>query len=142
MSIYTTSERYALQTGSYNAGYDLYPLNTVVIKPSETIRVSTGEQILVGQSNVGLIFPRSSSHGKILVNTGVVDGGYKGKIMMSLTNYGEESITIHKDQSPAQFIVMPISQDKIIHVQEAEFMSLKSDDRGENGFGSTGSKIV
>ena len=140
-TIYTTSERYAQQTNNHNAGYDLYPLKTITINPGCTERVNTGDRVLVGANNAGFIFPRSSSHGKIVANTGVIDGGYKGDIKMSLSNYGTEPVTIRSNQSPAQLVVIPICRDPIVYLPPDDFANINSDNRGEGGFGSTGSTI-
>ena len=72
-------------------------------------------------------------HGIEASNAGVIDAGYRGEIMVRLTNIGRERYIIQHGDRIAQglVILMPI-----VHVEEAAELSPAG--RGENGFGSSG----
>lgn len=72
-------------------------------------------------------------HGIEASNAGVVDAGYRGEIMVRLTNIGRERYVIQHGDRIAQglVILMPI-------VQVEEAAELSPTGRGENGFGSSG----
>ncbi len=72
-------------------------------------------------------------HGIEASNAGVVDAGYRGEIMVRLTNTGRERYVIQHGDRIAQglVILMPV-----VHVEEA--VELSATGRGESGFWSSG----
>jgi dUTP pyrophosphatase len=120
-----------------DAGMDL----TITSEIENTIfKVSYGFGIAmeIPKGYVGLIFPRSSvrKYDLILSNcVGVIDSGYRGEIQATFkkTN-GVNSVKYEVGERGAQIIILPYPQVKII---ETDILS--ETERGEGGFGSTGS---
>lgn len=120
-----------------DAGFDLYSPIGVNISVGATVTIPTKLAISLPENTVGLIYPRSSlgtRHGIVLANTvGVIDSGYRGEIMLVVTNHGNRPYTIHAGDRVAQMIVTPYYAPDVIEVSD-----LDASDRGTGGFGSTG----
>jgi len=101
----------------------------------------TGLAIEIPEGYVGLIFPRSSNSKKDLYLTnhvGVVDSGYRGEIMFKFRPTKDIQTQGMPDvygvgERVGQMIIMPYPQ---INLIESE--TLSETDRGQGGFGSTG----
>ena len=121
-----------------DAGFDLYSPIGVNISVGATVTIPTKLAISLPENTVGLIYPRSSlgtRHGIVLANTvGVIDSGYRGEIMLVVTNHGDRPYTIHSGDRVAQLIVTPYYAPDVVEVD-----ALPDSDRGAGGFGSTGS---
>ena len=127
--------RHALQG---DAGVDLYAAAGGVLAPGERALVPTGVAVALPEGYVGLIAPRSglaARHGISLVNSpGILDAGYRGEISAVLINEGAEPFEYERGERIAQLVVVPFA------AQEYEVVAeLPSSDRGQGGFGSTGS---
>lgn len=120
-----------------DAGFDLHSPVNVTIRVGATVTIPTKLAISLPENTVGLIYPRSSlgtRHGIVLANTvGVIDSGYRGEIMLVVTNHGDRPYTIHSGDRVAQMIVTPYYAPYVIEVSD-----LEASDRGTGGFGSTG----
>ena len=102
------------------------------------IRIDTKTHVEIPEGYVGLVFPRSGlgSKGLRLANsTGVIDSDYRGPIIVVLEFNGERPFKLCKGERFAQLVIVPH------YVYEMEFVDELSDtERGEDGFGSTGTK--
>ncbi len=123
-----------------SAGMDLRACveNTLQIKPGETILIPTGISIYIQDPNLAAtILPRSGlghKHGIVLGNlVGLIDSDYQGPLMVSLWNRGTESFEINVGDRIAQLVIVPIVQTEFEIVEE-----FTASDRGEGGFGHTG----
>ena len=126
-----------------DAGYDIYSLESIDIKPSQTVKIRTG--ICVQLSHNPIIpekietycirFVERSSVGSkgIGLRAGLIDEGYIGELIVCLTNHGTTDYQILKGDKIAQFIVQKVETPHVVEVEE-----LDTTDRGQNGFGSTG----
>lgn len=125
---------------SGDAGCDLRSSHAAIIEPGERLTVSTGISIAIPAGYVGLVHSRSglaANHGVVVLNSpGTVDAGYRGEIRVTLLN---------TDKSKA-FEVQPgdrIAQLLVQRVERAHFVEvdiLPETERGQQGFGSTGTK--
>ena len=120
-----------------DAGVDLYARTGGELAPGERTLVPTGIAVAVPDGYVGLIAPRSglaARHGISLVNSpGILDAGYRGEIHAVLINEGDERFEYERGERIAQLVVVPFA------TQEYEVVSeLPATDRGDGGFGSTG----
>jgi dUTP pyrophosphatase len=118
-----------------DAGFDLYSTIDTVIPTKQRKTVNTGIAIQMPDNMAGLIWPRSGLSVKqgIDVLAGVVDAGYRGEIMVCLYNTSDENVAIHAGDRIAQIIFQEVPRVSM------EFHStLGSSQRGENGFGSSG----
>ena len=97
----------------------------------------TGIALEIPPGYVGLLFPRSSVSKTCLSlanSVGVVDSGYRGEIMLKYRDAGEANSFYKTGDRVGQLIVLPYPQIELIEVEE-----LSSTERGDGGFGSTGS---
>jgi dUTP pyrophosphatase len=99
------------------------------------LEYGTGLAFEIPEGHVGLLFPRSSisNSGLILTNSvGVIDSGYRGEVKVRFKHIPDTSHYKPGDRI-GQLMIIPYPQ---IELEEGE---LSSSDRGEGGFGSTGS---
>ena len=86
----------------------------------------------------GQVRPRSGlalRHGVTVVNApGTIDSDYRGEVGVIVINLGSEPFSIRRGDRIAQLVVVPVAT-----VRWEEVESLGTSDRGEGGFGSTGS---
>ena len=128
----------------FAAGADLYacidPNEIVEIEPGETVKLSVGIKTEIPDGYVGLIFARSGLATKQDLapanKVGVIDSDYRGEWFVPLHNHGNEVRTIANGERIAQVIFMPVP--KVIF-KTVTLDKLTETERGEGGFGSTGS---
>lgn len=119
-----------------DAGIDLALKHDVSV-PVGAHRVGdTGVRVAVPRGHVGMIFVRSSTGIKrklVLSNgTGIIDGGYRGPIKISLHNTGNTKQHIQAGDYIAQLVIIPIATNDIAEVRE-----LPHSERGTKGIGSS-----
>ncbi len=122
-----------------DAGLDLHAARDVTLAPGERSIVPTGVAVAIPRGYCGLTTPRSgraSRDGLSIVNTpGVIDSGYRGELQVILVNLDPTNdVTIARGERIAQLLVVPVAEPEVVEVQE-----LPPSERGEGGFGSTGS---
>lgn len=108
------------------------------VKPGEVILVPSGIAIHMDcQEMAATILPRSGlghKHGIVLGNlTGLIDADYQGEIKISCWNRGTDSFTINPGDRIAQLMFVPIIKVDFTVVKE-----FTQSERGESGFGHTG----
>ncbi len=96
------------------AGYDLFLINDIEIKPNEIIKIPTGLKAYFEEDEVLLIFVRSSMGFKYnirLVNqVGIIDADYynnkdnEGHIFIKIQNEGNETVKLKAGEAIAQGI--------------------------------------
>jgi dUTP pyrophosphatase len=122
-----------------DAAYDLHCTEGFALWPREHATVPTGVAIALPQGVAGLVTPRSglaSRHGISLVNSpGLIDPNYRGEIRIVLVNLGEARFEAHAGDRIAQLLLVPFVAPDVSVVDE---LPPSLDDRGENGFGSSG----
>ncbi|MGL5024623.1 MAG: dUTP diphosphatase, partial [Shewanella oncorhynchi] len=86
-----------------------------------------------------VILPRSGlghKHGIVLGNlVGLIDSDYQGPLMVSCWNRGDSPFTLEMGDRLAQLVFVPVVQAQFKLVDEFD-----SSDRGEGGFGHSGTK--
>ncbi|HVE76676.1 MAG TPA: dUTP diphosphatase [Actinomycetota bacterium] len=122
-----------------DAGLDLFASEDVRLGPGQRAMVSTGIAVAIPAGHAGYVQPRSglaAKHGIGLLNSpGLIDSGYRGEIKVILINLDSDSpVEIRKGDRIAQLVVLAVPQVMVIEASE-----LPDSDRGEGGFGSTGS---
>ncbi len=123
----------------YAAGYDLCAAIAEEwnLLPHETKLVPTGLAVAIPSGYFGGVFARSglaSKEGLRPANcVGVIDADYRGEVMVSLHNDGEQMKTIVPGQRIAQLVILPFLE--AVFQEEDE---LTETNRGDAGFGSTG----
>ena len=121
-----------------DAGFDLSSTERVHLAPGDRAMVSTGIAVALPANTVGLVCPRSglaAKHGVTVTNApGVIDAGYRGELKVILQNTGNSTVVFDEGDRIAQMVVVPL----IVGLPAVEVEELPNADRGDNGFGSTG----
>lgn len=116
--------------------YDL-----VSIPPHTTKMIPTGIAVEIPDGLFGGIFARSgiaSKRGLRPANcVGVIDSDYRGEIMVALHNDTDLNQTIENGERIAQIVMLPYAPSAFSWVD-----SLSGTERGDGGFGSSGTTEV
>ena len=117
-------------------GYDLFANEGAAIFPNETKVVKTGIAIQFPAGYGGVIKDRSSVATKkgLFTVAGVIDNGYIGEIGIALYNGTDSLIHVAPGEKIAQLVLIPTVNFEVTEVDEV----VSADQRGEGGFGSTG----
>jgi dUTP pyrophosphatase len=103
------------------------------------IAVPCGFSIELPTGYEGQVRPRSGlaiKHGVTILNApGTIDADYRGEVKAMLINMSETTFIIEPGMRIAQLVIAPVSR-----VTWHQLAELSSTDRGEGGFGSTGTK--
>lgn len=106
--------------------------------PNQVELIGTGVAINIANSGyVAVLAPRSGTghkRGLILGNgIGVIDSDYQGELKLSVWNRSQSVQTIEPLERIAQLVILPVQQVEFEVVEQ-----FTPSERGENGFGSTG----
>lgn len=126
-----------VRTYEDDAGLDLIVSKTTLIGPGTFRDIPCGASVELPPHQWGLVTGRSSALRKrgVLVNTGIIDPGYRGELFAGAWNMLDKDILIERGERIAQFIVVANATRHWIPTEVAE---LAPSARGSNGFGSTG----
>lgn len=109
----------------------------LTLAPGARALVPTGLTMAIPLGYEVQVRPRSGlayKHGITCLNTpGTIDSDYRGELKVLLVNLGNQAFEITRGERVAQLVVAPVIQG---HWVEVEMLS--STERGEGGFGSTG----
>ncbi|MHA1863305.1 MAG: dUTP diphosphatase [Candidatus Thorarchaeota archaeon] len=121
-----------------DVAFDLYSVIDYEIKPGERYAVPTGIAVEIPVGYEGQVRPRSGlaiKEGITVLNTpGTIDSGYRGEVKTIMINHGNASFQITKGMRISQLAIRPVPEVEFIETNE-----LSDTERGEGGFGSTGS---
>ncbi len=123
-----------------DAGLDLTATNITV--NNKYVAYKTGLAFEIPEGYVGLLFPRSSNCNKSLIlsnSVGVLDSGYRGEVEFrykytSVNETAEEFDVYDIGDKVGQLVIIPYPQVELIQSDD-----ISQTERGEKGFGSTGS---
>ena len=129
----------------FDAGLDLYSLESVFIPVGATKIIKTGVAIQIPVNMVGKIEDRSSLAAKGLrTGAGVIDHGYSGEVGVVLHNFSaaterepalyQEGYNIKKGDKIAQLLIYPVETPAVKEV----YLLWNNSERGSNGYGSSG----
>ena len=122
---------------SGSGGFDLYSTVRVDIPPGCNAKIGTGIKMAIPEGWVGIICPRSGVAAKSRVVPGarIIDSDYRGEIFIDLHNRGQDTFEVLKGERYVQIIFVPVNTN-------LEYVDTLDDvtERGDGGFGSTGSK--
>lgn len=121
-----------------DAGLDLHTLEDVTLAPGERTSVGTGIAVEIPDGHAGLVLPRSglaARHGISVVNApGLIDAGYRGEVRVLLLNTDRrETVSLTAGDRIAQLVVIAVELPAVVEVAD-----LSESERGERGFGSSG----
>ncbi len=120
-------------------GYDLFALEGVHLGSRQTLKVRTGIAVEARDSRTGaplglLVRDRSSMAARGIATTGgVIDAGYRGEILVVMTNLGDAAVHLKAGEKIAQMVPVPVLTGPVEEVE-----SLEDSLRAAKGFGSSG----
>jgi dUTP pyrophosphatase len=120
-------------------GYDVFALEGTVLAPRATVKLRTGIAVEARHPETGsplglLVRDRSSMAARGLTTTGgVIDSGYRGEVLIVMTNLGDVTQELHAGEKIAQMVPVPVLTGPVEEVE-----SLEDSVRAAKGFGSTG----
>jgi dUTP pyrophosphatase len=123
-----------------DAGLDLYAAERATVPPGGgRIDVGTGVAVEIPGRHAGLVLPRSGNarkHGITLTNApGLIDAGYRGELRVLILNTDpSDAFEISPGDRIAQLVIVAVALPSPVEVE-----SLAESERGERGFGSSGS---
>jgi dUTP pyrophosphatase len=114
-------------------------INTpVILKPLDRALISTGLHIELPEGFEAQVRPRSGLAIKkgitVLNSPGTIDSDYRGEIGVMLVNLSQEEVVIEDGERIAQLIISKYETAEWIRAD-----TLNKTERGESGYGSTGS---
>jgi dUTP pyrophosphatase len=120
-----------------DVAFDLYSIIDYELQPSERYAVPTGIAVEIPIGYEGQVRPRSGlalKEGITVLNTpGTIDSGYRGEVKTIMINHGNTPFQITRGMRISQLAIRPVPEVEFIEVDE-----ISNTDRGEGGFGSTG----
>jgi dUTP pyrophosphatase len=126
---------------SSSAGMDLRANldQAVILKPLERKLIPTGLFMELPEGFEAQIRPRSGlalKKGISVLNTpGTIDADYRGEIGIILVNLSDEAFEVEHGERICQMVI-----NKVETIQWNQVESLDESERGEGGFGHTGTK--
>ena len=137
-----TAEVNTIREERGDAGLDLYCPGNLEILPGETKCIDfkiqcEGLSDSDGRNVCYYLYPRSSiskTPFRLANSVGIIDAGYRGNLMAMVDNFSKEVQTIQKGMRLFQICGRYLEP---IHVELVE--ELSESERGNRGFGSTGS---
>ena len=127
------------RTRAGDAGFDLRCVEGFSLAPGERSVIATGVAVALPEGMCGLVVPRSglaARHGISVVNgPGLIDPSYRGEVRVVLVNLGSEPYEGEPGDRIAQLLLVPFAAPD---TRVVEALPASADDRGANGFGSSG----
>ncbi|MBO6532125.1 MULTISPECIES: dUTP diphosphatase [unclassified Allomuricauda] len=124
-----------------SAGMDLRAdlESPITLKPLERAIVPTGLYMELPVGYEAQVRPRSGLAAKkgitVLNAPGTIDADYRGNVGVILVNLSNEDFTVENGERIAQMVIAKHERAEWVEVE-----ALSETDRGEGGFGSTGTK--
>jgi len=126
-----------------NSNYYYFTENKLIVEPNGKVLIPSGIKVVVPKGYALIAFNKSGIASKkgLVVGAQVVDSSYRGEVHINLLNVTSESQIIEEGQKIVQFILIPIALIDPIVIDKDEYEEyFNNTERGEGGFGSTGSK--
>ena len=122
------------QGSAESAGWDIRSSQKVTLDPKSPTLLDTGFKCEIQPGFGLLLLSRSklASEG-FTVEGGVIDSDYRGFVKVILHNHTKNPKVIQKGERIAQAWFLPVP-----HIQWIKANELTTTDRGQHGFGSTG----
>lgn len=136
--------KFALDDGAYlperahtfDAGVDLRTPENVTLPGRASVIIDTGVHVEIPEGYVGMLKSKSGLNvNDGILSEGVIDAGYTGSIVVKLYNNSFYDKEFKRGDKITQLVILPCM---LYDVQEVKIDEIKGDERGDNGFGSTG----
>lgn len=114
-----------------DVGADVFAPRNWNLEHNCTIKMPLGFGVKIPNGYAGFVFPRGSTAKQgITCQLSPIDPSYIGEIHAIITNCGNDSYYITEGDKIGQLVILPC----VI----ADFVTASLEERGPNGFGSTG----
>ena len=128
------------------AGFDIAANQDIHLPIGCSTLVSTGIKVILPPQYEGQLRLRSSMYnrGFVMPNApGTIDSDYRGEVKVPIANIGhfDKVVKIEKGERIAQLVVKKLPDVALVNVSQERFDAYNASERGEGGFGSTGSGI-
>lgn len=123
----------------WDAGFDLKTPKEFFLYQFDQQTVDTGVHVEIPEGYVGILKSKSGLNKKFgITSTGTIDAGYSGSIQVTMHRHDEHPGAAMErfdaGNKITQLVILPLADiDELVQVDE-----IKSGERGDNGFGSTG----
>ena len=118
-----------------DAGLDIKSPVKALVRAHDSLVIRTGVHVELPLETAGLLGSKSGlmiNHD--ITNTGLIDEGYNGEIVVKLFNHGNEDYEIRVGDKISQLVVIPVLYPTV----EIVPYLVNGGPRGSQGFGSTG----
>lgn len=128
-----------------DAGIDFFVPNDhepITLKPNEDISIDAGIKVIVPEG-YALIFKEKSgvaTKKKLTIGACVVDSDYRGVVHLHLFNNGTTDQVINPGDKITQGLLIPVLLGGTEEISAEDYDKESNTERGEGGFGSTGTK--
>lgn len=117
-----------------DAAFDLCSMEAGVVKPHSYATFDTGVHFEIPYGYCGMIVSRSGLNSQYgITSTGLIDPSWTGSVGVILHNDGDEPFEVHPGDRIGQMIIF-----NVLMCNLELSGCLVDEDRGDNGFGSTG----
>lgn len=128
-------EKLPFRAHANDAGADvhvcMHDCETLTIGAHQTAKIPLGLGLILPDGYAAYVFPRSGLSSKgIVCELPPIDSGYRGEIHAIVTNCSDNVYIVHNGDRIGQLVITPV----VI----ADFITDDIEQRGDNGFGSTG----
>jgi dUTP pyrophosphatase len=116
----------------YNdAGADVYAKKRIILFGNSTEKIPLGFGVEIPDGFMGLVLPRSGLSSKgIFTQAAPIDSGYRGEIHAITTNTTSSKYIVEVGDRIGQLVIIPVVL--------ADFTTEDLENRGNQGFASTG----
>lgn len=123
----------------FDAGWDVYGLERVVIPAGGDALLSTGLRVAIPEGYCIQVNPRSgkATRDKLVIGARIIDAPYRGELKIHIINFGKEPVEISPEDPCAQLLVLRTAALLI----EGVITDLNTE-RGSDGFGSSNSELI
>lgn len=123
----------------FDAGWDVYGLERVVIPAGGDALLSTGLRVAIPEGYCIQVNPRSgkATRDKLVIGARIIDAPYRGELKIHIINFGKEPVEISPEDPCAQLLVLRTAALLI----EGTITDLNTE-RGQDGFGSSNSELI
>ena len=129
-----------------DAGIDFFvPENfpETTLQPGEDVLIPSGIRVVVPEGYALIAKEKSgvATKKKLSIGANCVDESYRGQVHIHLFNFSSNLQVIKPGDKIVQFVLIPIGLHQPELIFESDYMEQYSNtERGEGGFGSTGSR--
>lgn len=123
----------------FDAGWDVYSLERVVIPAGWDALLSTGLRMAIPNGHCIQVNPRSgkATRDKLVIGARIIDAPYRGELKIHVINFGKEEVEISPNDPCAQLLILRTAG----LIVEGTIKDLNTE-RGSDGFGSSNSDLI